>query len=57
MQLSMFKKLPDTVLQAEWMKDHVKNPPPVNVTDDQRRQAQEKLMQIKQLKINKYNLS
>jgi len=57
MQLSMFEKLPDTILQSEWMKDHVKNPPPLNVTDDQRRLAQEKLQQIKSLKINKNNLS
>lgn len=56
-QLNMFEKLPSDILQSQWMKEHIKTPPPVNVTEDQRLQAQAKLEQIKQLKITKHNLS
>lgn len=55
-QLSIFDKLPANILQQQWMKDHIKNPPPF-VNEEQRHQAQKKLEQIKQLKISKFNLS
>lgn len=42
---------------SEWMKEHIKTPPPVNVTEEQRKQAREKLEQMKQLKTSKINLS
>lgn len=57
MQLSMFEKIPDNIVQAEWMKEHIKNPPPKNVTEDQRKKALEKIEYIRQLKIIKHNLS
>jgi len=41
----------------DWLKEHVKCPPPLNVTEDQRQHAKVKIDQIKQLKISKHNLS
>lgn len=56
-QLNMFEKLPDNILQAEWMKEHIKNPPPKHVTEQQRLQAIAKIENIRQLKITKHNFS
>ena len=56
-QLNMFEKLPHNVIQTEWIRDHIKSLPPVNVTEDQKKQAQQKIQTIKQIKISKLNLS
>ena len=56
----MFEKLSAHILQSQWMKEFIKTPPPINVTDDQRKQAQQKikLFQLsKPSKPSKLNLS
>lgn len=52
----MCEKLPSSNLQSEWMKEYIKTPPPANVTEEQRKQAREKLEKIKQLKTSKPNV-
>lgn len=42
-QLNLFEKLPAPVLQSEWMRENIKNPPPVNITEEQRQQARDKI--------------
>lgn len=41
--------------QKQWIQENIKNLPPANATEVQRRQAQEKLEKIKQLKTNNKN--
>lgn len=38
--------------QEQWMQEYIKNLPPINVTEDQRMNARQKIEQIKQLKTN-----
>lgn len=47
-QLSIFEKLPPYILQKEWEKEYIKNPPPI-VTDEQRKLAQEKIKLMNEL--------
>lgn len=42
-QLNLFEKFPSNILQTEWMREHIKNPPPVNITEEQRQQARDKI--------------
>ena len=39
----MFEKLPPNIIQSEWEKEHIKNPPPINVPEEARKKAQEKI--------------
>lgn len=40
----------------QWIQEHIKNLPPINVTEDQHKQAQLKIQKINQLKTSKLNL-
>lgn len=55
-QLNMFDPILPISMQTEWEKEHIKNPPPINVSEEQRSKAQEKLAQIKKIKSVKTNL-
>lgn len=46
----------DEKLYKQWTLEHIKNPPPLNVPEQTRKIAQDKLYQIKQLKTTKLNL-
>lgn len=41
--------------QKQWIQEHIKSLPPINVTEEQRSKARERLEQIKQLKTNNKN--
>lgn len=41
--------------QKQWIQEHIKNLPPINVAEDQRKEAQYKIQKIKQLKNSKLN--
>lgn len=45
----------DEKKQKQWIQENIKNLPPINATEDQRREAREKLEKIKQLKTNTKN--
>lgn len=47
-QLTIFEKLPANILQKEWEKEYIKNPPPF-VSEEQRNLAQEKIKIMNQL--------
>lgn len=47
-QLTIFEKLPANILQKEWEKEFIKNPPPIT-SEEQRKLAQEKIKIMKQL--------
>lgn len=48
----------DKKLYKQWTLEHIKNLPPLNVSSEVRKKSQDKLQQIKLLKINnKSNLS
>lgn len=49
-QLNLFESLPLIFIQTEWEKEHIKNPPPKNVSEEQRRIAQQKIHEINKLK-------
>lgn len=51
----MLKDSSSNITLSDWLKEHIKTPPPINVTEDQRKQAQEKIKQIKQLQTSKHN--
>lgn len=42
----------DEKKQKEWIREHIKNPPPLNVPEEARKNALDKIHQIKQLKTN-----
>lgn len=59
-QLNMFEKLPPNVAQIEWIREHIKSLPPINITEEQRQQAQRKIAEaykLTSLRVKRSNLT
>lgn len=55
-QLNLFEKLPADVAEKEWFRDHIKNPPPVNVQEQAKQRARQRISEALKININKNNL-